>query len=298
MIPYCASAVLTVASPGKEDAIEVDAFVGTMRSRSGAKLKYAINDIRSLRQRMPTYGAYCDGELVGYELLDPSVEELFLAVQEVTQYLNGFECEKERKKALNIFYAGHGNPSDGAWELRGGKVTGQELHEKLCAGYVSSGIKLHVNLILDSCYSSRFLIDFIISAQSHELIYPYDCLVSSLPDETSWEMDFLEHGAMSYTLTNDGNSYVDSAELAKAIDNRDSRVIVKSLQGVTVPNPVSFLTNGRQHCVELISGHHLEVQGGGSIELAEHLGNLTHAGILNALYVAKTAYGKNVDYEP
>lgn len=297
MIQYSAGALLAVASPGGHEAITEDALIGKMRSRSGAILKYTQNDICALKKHMPTYGSYCDGELVSYDLLNPSIEELYSTVKEITNYLKEAACEDGRKKVFNIIYAGHGKPENGEWELRDGVITGKELHEIICSIYFPCNNILHLDLILDSCYSSRFLIDLMVSSQNHKTVYPFDCIASSLPDEVSWEMEFLEHGAMSFHLTHEGNSYVNQKELAKAVDNKELRVIFMALQGITVPNPVAFLTNGRQHCVELTSGHHLKVQGSGSIELGDHLGKLTHAGISNSLNIAKTAYGEEVNYE-
>jgi hypothetical protein len=110
-------------------------------------------------------------------------------------------------------------------------------------------------------------------------------------------MDWLGHGAFTFQLVNTGNSYVDRNELAKAVDNREMRTIVKALQGFTIPNPVAFLTAGRQHSVELVSGHYLQIQGAGGIELADHFGTLTKIGLATSLAKARFAYGQEVNYE-
>lgn len=296
MIPYSIGTVLPVAAPGGHEAENADAIFGKMRSRAGAKLKYTINDVNALRKNMPTYGAYVDGELISYELIDPSIDELIETIDKIILELSDSPNEDGRKKVFNIIYAGHGLPGNGAWELRDGTISGVELHEAICKGYDDDQNKLHIDLILDSCYSGSFLIDFLVSAQSNETVYPFDCVASSLPDEKSWEISFLEHGAMSFHLTHPGNSYVDPAELARAVDQKDLKFVVRALQGVA-PNPVTLLTNGRQHSVLLVSGHVFEVQGAGSFELADHFGKLTHLGITNALEKAKTAYGKSVEYK-
>ncbi len=296
MIPYSIGAILTVAAGGGHEAESADAIFGKMRSRAGAKLKYTTNDVRALRKHMPTYGAYADGKLINYELINPSIDKLRGTINKIASELSNSPCKEGRKKVFNIIYAGHGLPLNGEWELSDGTISGVELHEAICKGYGDNQNKLHVDLILDSCYSGGFLIDFLVSAQSNDTVCPFDCMASSLPDETSWEMDFLEHGAMSFHLTHAGNSYVDTTELAKAIDQKDMKVLVRALQG-TVPNPVTLLTNGRQHSVLLISGHQFEVQGAGFVELAEHFGTLTHSGIRNALESAKTAYSKSVGYK-
>lgn len=296
MIPYAIGTILTVASQGSHIAEEADAFLGKMRSRSGANLKYTVNDIRALHEHMSTYGGYVEGDIVHFELIDPPKDELIKTVEHITSFLRCSPCEKERKKVFNIIYAGHGRSLDGGWELRDETITGAELHHAISNAYGDNQGTLHVDLILDACYSSRFLIDFMVSAQRHKTVYPFDCMVSSLPEETSWEMDFLEHGAMSFHLTHGGNSYVDQTELAKAIDRNDFKFVMMALQGMTVPNPIALLTNGKQHAVRLTSGHCLEVQGAGWVELGDYFGSLTHAGIADALETAKNAYGEEIYY--
>jgi len=296
MIPYESAILLSVASPGKYNDEALDGLLGQMRSRSGAKLKYVTNDIEKFGEDSPSYGGYAEGGLIYEKLLDPSVTDFREATKRLIKRMVSRKSTPGRKNVFNLVYAGHGQALDGAFELIDGIISGQELHELLVLNYGDNQNKLHVNLIVDSCYSGRFLIDFMVSCQNHKTVYAFDCNVSSLPDERSFEMDFLEHGAFSFTLSHQGNSYVDASELARAVDDQDLGTIVKSLQSVTVPNPVAFLTRGRQHSMELVSGHHLSVTGAGSIELSDHFGSLTHAGLADAVARAKTDYGGDTEY--
>ena len=287
MLPYESGIVLSIASPGGNEAEECDALLGRMRCRAGAKLKYVTNDIEKFGEDTPTYGGYLQDAPIFNRLIAPTTSQVLNSIRETVECLLQRKATPGRKNVFNLIYAGHGRPSDGAIELSDGALSGEDFYHALVENYSDCPNKLHVDIVLDSCYSARFLIDFIVSSQANETVYGFDCNVSSLPDEKSYEMDFIEHGAFSFSLTHPGNSYVDATELARAVDKQDLRTIVKSLQGITVPNPVAFLTNGRQHSMELISGHHLSIHGAGSIELSDHFGALTHAGLADAVARAK-----------
>jgi hypothetical protein len=69
-----------------------------------------------------------------------------------------------------------------------------------------------------------------------------------------------------FTLKNPGNGHVDDSKLAEAVQNNDQTYIRTALQGF-VPNPVTYLTEGEQHSIELRNGHLMEVKGSGSFEL-------------------------------
>jgi hypothetical protein len=296
MIPYESGIVLSIASPGGGEAEECDAFLGRMWCRAGAKLKYVINDVEKFGEDTPTYGGYLQDTPIFKQLIAPTISEVRNSIRETIERLVERKMTPGQKNVFNLIYAGHGRSSDGAMEFSDGALSGEDFYQELVEHYGDHPNKLHVNIVLDSCYSARFLIDFIFNSQSNETIYGFDCKVSALPDEKSYEMDFIEHGAFSFSLTHPGNCYVDATELARAVDNRDLRTIVKSLQGITAPNPVAFLTNGRQHSIELISGHHLSIPGAGSIELVDYLGTLTHAGLTDAIARAKFNYGGDTEY--
>lgn len=296
MIPYVSGALLCVSAPGKDNGDLASGLFGTLRSRSGAKLKYTENDIRVLSEKLPTYGSYTESQLLTVKLTNPTKCEVIKQIDFLVGRLSQTPADSKRKKVLNIIYAGHGCPHDGSWDLCDGLLNAGDVYQQILQSYGTCENRLHLDLILDSCYSSRFLIDLLVISQDQNRVYPFDCFISSLPDEKSWEMDFLLQGALSYVLCHEGNAHVDSKELAQAIDSQDHRIIAKYLQGTTIPNPVTFLTNGRQHGVELTSGHYLEVQGAGSVSLVEVSEKLTHSGLADCLYRASQVYGEKIQY--
>src|SRR5207249_3210509 len=63
--------------------------------------------------------------------------------------------------------------------------------------------RLRVSLVLDSCYSGAFLLDFVDCAvHKHDgLLYPFASFASAMPDEVSWEDDDLGHGLGTYCFS-------------------------------------------------------------------------------------------------
>lgn len=296
MIPYESGIVLQIASPGTSEGEECEGLFGRIHSRAGAKLKYVTNDIDAYGADTPTYGGYLESEPILLRLIDPTVSDVKDSVRRALEQIAQRKGTPARKNVFSLVYAGHGRSPDGALVLSDGALTAGDLYRELVAHYQNAPNELHVDLVLDSCFSAGFLIDFVVNSQLDKTVYAFDCKVSSLPDEPSFEMDYLEHGALSFTLAHPGNSHVDPVDLARAIDNRDWGAIVKSLQGVAIPNPVALLTNARQHSMELIAGVCLSIDGAGSIDLAAHLGTLTHTGLADAIDRAKSDYGGRTEY--
>ena len=94
MIPYSSGSILTVASPGSHQPEVADCFLGKMRSRASAKLEYTMNDVRALREKIPTFGGYVEDKLTVYDLVDPSKEELVKLVRNVAKELRSSPCDK------------------------------------------------------------------------------------------------------------------------------------------------------------------------------------------------------------
>lgn len=295
MARYIAEAAILIGAPGLEQPDLESCFAGSMRSRGGACLKFVRNDVEawsSLISRDESERA-----IPLEKLLDPTIAHCIEQIQSIATALDHAPSNHGQTKALHIIYAGHGDPETGAWMLKDGKISAEQLLGEISNSY-SRETRLHLNVTLDSCFASRFLISLMVACQNHPIIGTYECYASSLPDEKSFELALLGHGAFSFTRLYQGNAHVDRRQLAKAIDNNHLAEIMKGLQGVAVPNPVTLLTAGRQHAVKLTSGHHLEVEGAGYIRLSEHYGKLSLHGLYDSLYRAATAYGEEVPYSP
>lgn len=127
-----------------------------------------------------------------------------------------------------------------------------------------------LSIILDSCYAGSFLIDIVVELENHNHgIKLLDAKASSLHNEKSWELSFLEHDA--FTFLNPGNKHVDSRELTRAIEKNDNTIIAKSLQGLVamMACPVAFLTRGRQHPIDCVKGYIFSISGLGEFSLGD-----------------------------
>jgi len=65
------------------------------------------------------------------------------------------------------------------------------------------------------------------------------------------------------------------------------------LQGVTVPNPVTLMSLGKQHSFNIYKSHDVTVNGGASFELPDKI-SLT--GFLNTLIRATEVYSGSIEY--
>jgi hypothetical protein len=141
-----------------------------------------------------------------------------------------------------------------------------------------------LGLRLDSCYAGSFLIDIVVELQKEGYsIELRDAMVSSMHDEKSWELSFLEHGAFTFAFLNPGNSYVKANELSIAIERNDHKMIAKYLQGLVgmMASPVSFLTQGRQHPIQCTKGYFFEVTGLGGFSISDIAGAVTRESLVN-----------------
>ncbi|HEY9672270.1 MAG TPA: hypothetical protein V6D11_12555 [Waterburya sp.] len=293
---YQAAATLVISCPGPEQGEVISTRFGEMRSRDGATLQFTENDAQMYVQHYSEEFTWIEN-VSDYKVeyfSNPKKAHVIDCIHKLVQKLSHTPINNNGKKLLNLIFIGHGLPLNGALHLRDEVLEGSEFYDIVTSSYKDSSSTLHLDIVLDSCYSSRFLIDVLVQAQNSLKVYPFDCYIAALPDEKAWELSFLEQGAYSFSLGNRGNKYVNSGELAKAIDKQDWRILIKSLQGVTVPNPTSFLTAGKQHSLELVSGHFLEIEGAGRVDLLDK--KLSHSGLANTLAIARTAYGEDVEY--
>lgn len=113
-----------------------------------------------------------------------------------------------------------------------------------------------------------------------------DGFAACLHDEEAWELDSLGHGVLTFTMRNPGNSHVDSKRSSRAIrTGTDQAYVAIALQAFT-PNPVTYLSAGKQNSIDVINGHALQVVGAGEVELS---GEATVAQLSAALEWARDA---------
>ena len=65
-----------------------------------------------------------------------------------------------------------------------------------------------------------------------------------------------------------GNTHVEPHRLARAVDQNDEEYLRLALHAF-VPNPVTYLTRGDQHSLEVLNGNHLTIKGNGTVEIGD-----------------------------
>lgn len=266
--PYAAS--LVIASQGKQEAELVNTAYGEIRSRDGANLKFTANDAKGVFQKWIKTNRHLPTEAHVY-LENPTKSEVKNAFSEINGLLSQYPQEKT---GIDIYFAGHGEFPTGSLVLRDENLHFNELLDLISEPIDITAGSRGFSLMLDSCYSGSFLIDIVVALEKKEFgVKLLDAFTSSMHNEKSWELSFLEHGAFTFTFLNPGNQYVMPHELTKAIEEDDQRMLAKFLQGMVgmLASPVAFLTKARQHsisCSKGYNGYQFSINGLGSFSLS------------------------------
>lgn len=261
------SASLIIGCEGKSESQVEQTYFGEMRSRSGAKLKYVINDAKKIFEKWST-----DNELpeeAHIYLQNPDKNEVIQAIQSINKILSKYNQEQT---GLDVFFAGHGEYGSGALVMKDDNFSAEELIYYMSENLNSSKGEKGLSIFLDSCYSGSFLIETVLSTKKSKCsIRLFDAKVSSMPKERSWELSFLEHGAYTFSLLNEGNAHVPRNGLTKAIEKQNHALIAKYIQGMvaTISSPVAFLTQSKQHSIDCMKGYIFTVEGYGDFTTAD-----------------------------
>lgn len=280
------SAGLIICCSGKQEAEVLESPFGELRSRSGAKLKYVLNDVRSFSSLGWFTGDLPEGAYITLE--NPTKKEVYSAIDQINKILSQYPQEHT---GIDFYFAGHGTPF-GELVLADEGISAKELIIKISETLKPGEGYRGFSFVLDSCYSGGFLIDTVVELEnnSHN-VRLYDAKVSSMHNEKSWEMSFLEAGVFTYSLVNQGNKYVEPKELSKAIEEQDQRLIAKYLQGMvgSIASSVAFLTKARQHSIDCLKGMYFEIDGLGGFELPQDE-PITRDLLIKCFFDAKQGY--------
>lgn len=257
--PYSGNIVIACEGQSLSDVVSTP--YGEMRSRSGALLKYVKSDSEGIFTKWTKNEQRVPPEANKY-LENPTLSELKNAISSVSTALSGFPQDAT---GIDFYFAGHGRLADGAWAVMDGYFTAYDLIDHMEDCLVDGDGLRGIGMISDSCYSGALMINLMIASQPSRNLRFLDGIFSSLPDEKSWELSFLEHGAFSFTYLNPGNGYVDGGLLTRAIEQNDQKIIAKFIQGSpSIVNPTAFLTQGRQHSIRINKGGVVEIPGYGT----------------------------------
>ncbi|WP_170405096.1 hypothetical protein [Ruegeria arenilitoris] len=261
------SGSLIVACAGPENPPPEQTVYGEMRCRSGAQLKFTSADAKL------AFDNWSIDELVPKDahvlLLDPTLSDFEAAIENISRELSVFP---QGETGIDLYFAGHGLPKSGALVLRDQALSAADYVSLIEENMASDKGIRGISMMLDSCHSGAFLFEAMVALQGREeTVRLYDGLCSSMHDEKSWELSFLEHGAFTFTHFHQGNSYVSPAEFQKAIDEQNHKVIVKCIQGLvaSMADPATFLTQGKQHSIDCVKGGGLTTKTRGSTDINE-----------------------------
>nr|WP_295974172.1 hypothetical protein [uncultured Bacillus sp.] len=126
--------------------------------------------------------------------------EVAKAIFQIGAWLAQFKSNKDwAGGGITITFAGHGKDKDGSLVLEDGEITYSDLHDLLTR--ISFDNRLKVDLILDSCYSGKFIVDFLYAAESSKKIITNYLASACMHDETAMEDPLLGHGVFAYCFS-------------------------------------------------------------------------------------------------
>lgn len=279
------SASLVIACQGNQEPELQNTPYGEIRSRDGASLKFTKNDAKGIYQKWSRDNPFPPEAHIYLE--NPTKSEVEKALERINFILSKYP---QKQTGIDVFFAGHGECPTGSLVLKDHNLTVKELLGLLSMPLNKAQGERGLGLMLDSCYSGSFLIDIVVELEEHNYgIWLFDAIVSSMHDEKSWELSFLEHGAFTFAFLNPGNQYLKKNELSRAIEKKDNKVIARLLQGMvgSMASSVAFLTQGRQHSIDCMKGLHFEVVGHGSFSLADLEETITREILISKFEKAK-----------
>jgi hypothetical protein len=283
---YLYQAGIAVGCEGPGPGVVRTSPVGMRRSRDGAHLQNVLADARHWHEAFLADAESWSEERRGCDstrfilLENPRRAEVEDALVECGQFLHQFSDRPDwNGGSLHFAFSGHGTDK-GELVLADGEFSPDELIELIAATVDPNPPKRRrLGLVFDSCFSGLTLARIIVHPAHGSRVSIPDGFAAALHDEFAWELDSLGHGALTFTMQNPGNAHVDRNRLAKAVEQGDEAYLRLALQGF-VPNPVTYLTEGDQHSLDLTNGHWLEIKGWGGVDV---LGDVSLDELLHAL---------------
>lgn len=188
-------------------------------------------------------------------LREATRQDVLDAVAEAHDRLNSHN-DHSRGGTLDVFYSGHGDPN-GDLVLADGPLAPEGLAD-LCGRGNSSGDCRQVRLVLDCCHAGMTLARLIVHSGHWSSYVLRDAWAACLPRQEAFELPRLGQGVLTHTrLREDALAIVNRIRGA----GREPTPAEIKLVQQTNRESTQFLTNGRQHALDLINGHFVSVIG-------------------------------------
>lgn len=230
---------------------------GAFASKSQADLSYAIADVEkiaSIFHAPPRIGGECLQEKI--LLREATRDDVLRAIIEASNQLNAHN-DHSTGGTLDVFFSGHGYPN-GDLCLADGPLSPDELADAWTKGN-TSGQRRHVRLVLDCCYAGMTLARLCLHPGHGASYMMRDAWAACLPSEEAFELPRLGHGVLTYTHTRPHLLEIMMRCQEEGRQPTEEEIRVASRANRETPH---YLTNGRQHALDLINGHAVHVVGG------------------------------------
>jgi uncharacterized caspase-like protein len=253
------AAVLTACSGPAWSAPSCEGPAGTFASKAKAQLKYAVADVEGLARGF--YGA-ASHPIVGkvrmqhkITLQETTRQELIDAIADANDRLNAHNHES-RGGTFDFYFSGHGRPN-GDLCLADGPFSPDELAECWVRGNTGREMR-HIRLMLDCCHAGMTLARLYLHPGHWGSYVLRDAWAASLPSQEAFELPKLGHGVFTYTRLRP-----DPLSIMNKIRDEEREPTAKDIKALrkAEKETTQFLTNGAQHALNMINGHHVSVVG-------------------------------------
>jgi hypothetical protein len=240
--------VLVACSGQAELAPAGDGPRGKFTSKSQTRLAYAVADVRAWEDR------FSSGQEAGFKdevdfhvlLEEANCSDVRQAVTEAIDRLD-HHFEDSTGGSLNLVFSGHAH-ANGDLALADGPLSPTELMEWCASGCAGQNRKTrHLRIVIDSCYAGATLARLLLHEAHWERVVIRDGYAACLPSEEAYELDRLGHSVLTYTML---RPYRNALPPRQGWSEVEVRAVRQTWREST-----QYLTNGRQHAVDVVNGH-------------------------------------------
>lgn len=276
------AAVLAACSGPSQSAPSCEGPAGTFVSKAHARLNHAVADVEAWARYTYIAPPPMGSERLRHKtvLQEATRQRIVEAIADANDRLNAHNRESAGG-TLDFYYSGHGHPN-GDLCLADGPLSPDELANCWVRGN-TSGRTRHVRLVLDCCHAGMTLARLYLHTGHWKSYVLRDAWVASLPGEEAFELPRLGHGVLTYTMLRPDPLHLLGGVHDERRDPTDHEIkqVRKTLREST-----QYLTNGKQHSLDMINGHYVRVPGMSNvgIELMDRVWTLDElAATLDAL---------------
>lgn len=232
---------------------------GKLYSKSQTTLQYAVADVLAWSEHMRN-GPHDrrTNEINHHQLLKSATAAQFRdAIEEAINRLD-FHFDQSAGGTINLIFSGHGTV-EGELVLADRSVPPDELMEWCSGGRAGeNGKTRHLRIVIDSCYSGLTLCHMLVNPHHMSRLVVRDGFAASLPNEEAFELRRLGHSVLTYSMIRPGAFLMRkiSQEGPDSLSASEIRELKAANRETT-----SYLTNGKQHSLDVINGHGISLRG-------------------------------------